>query len=320
MSTFASNAAKLVQRVQQGLAKVELVHQSHERWPLPVSPSAGKAPDILRISVLDSSFNPPTRAHLALANLPIPPHQESPQATDDYDAHLLLLSVRNVDKTLKSSDASYIQRLEMMKLLESEVGQAQAVNPNSPPNFAVAVLDEPTFVGKASILLDFLHYRLSTFLPPDPAPMLIATRPHVELTFVVGFDTLERLFAPRYYDSEQAMEHALSDFFSPNEHDCRILCAHRSMQGLSTAKAGDVEERHNTTINTARRITEPERVVIVDIGQQEQAMSSTRVRERLKQQDSGWKKLVTSKVADYIEGQGLYELNEDQPCNMVLGT
>ena len=108
--------------------------------------------------MLDSSFNPPTRAHLALAQSK-PPSRLKPTVTgtsgvpapfidirrfrgtetaidrdegkvnkngdsdEDYDARLLLLSIRNADKILKTSDASYSQRLEMMYLLAHEVGR-----------------------------------------------------------------------------------------------------------------------------------------------------------------------------------------------------
>ncbi|OAX39717.1 hypothetical protein K503DRAFT_61401 [Rhizopogon vinicolor AM-OR11-026] len=66
----SGHALKLLQKVQRQESTVELVYTSHERWPfspLPVHPQP--KPDTIRISVLDSSFNPPTSAHLALVNL-----------------------------------------------------------------------------------------------------------------------------------------------------------------------------------------------------------------------------------------------------------
>ncbi|KAI0348751.1 hypothetical protein OH77DRAFT_1432625 [Trametes cingulata] len=113
MSTTMSYTT-LLQRIQKGLSVVELIHMSHPRWLfLPT------APPTLHISVLDSSFNPPTLAHLALANaLPPPPADVPPGSQpDDFDARLLLLSVRNADKQLKPGDATYEQHMEMMVLL-----------------------------------------------------------------------------------------------------------------------------------------------------------------------------------------------------------
>src|SRR4051794_37180912 len=63
------------------------------------------------ILVLDSSFNPPTVAHRALALIP------TGTAASEPDAMLLLLSVTNADKVPKSGDALPEQRLEMMELV-----------------------------------------------------------------------------------------------------------------------------------------------------------------------------------------------------------
>lgn len=49
--------------------------------------------------VLDASFNPPTRAHIALARAPIDANGATAEAT------LLLLSVTNADKTPKAGQA-----------------------------------------------------------------------------------------------------------------------------------------------------------------------------------------------------------------------
>ncbi|KAF8896471.1 hypothetical protein BD779DRAFT_1726717 [Infundibulicybe gibba] len=105
ISRVAANLNGLVQRLRQSHSThpVELVAMSHALWPL--SRGIAKMPpaDVpLRILVLDSSFNPPTRAHLALINSPRPTDRSpDPTISDgDYDAKLLLLSVRNADKPL----------------------------------------------------------------------------------------------------------------------------------------------------------------------------------------------------------------------------
>ena len=94
----------------------------------------------LHISVLDASFNPPTLAHLALANS-LPP-QTSPGYPPDFDARLLLLSVRNADKQLKPTDATYEQRIEMLVLLAHDLARSSARSvPDAAPheaNVAVA--------------------------------------------------------------------------------------------------------------------------------------------------------------------------------------
>jgi hypothetical protein len=47
-------------------------------------------------------------------------------------------------------------------------------------------------------------------------------------TFVIGYDTLERLFEPRYYGGEAEMQAALTDLRS---HDARFLVAGRQVDG-----------------------------------------------------------------------------------------
>jgi len=159
-----------IERVQQQVVSAAIVHTSHERWPLSPTQSLPRSP--LRISVLDSSFNPPTLAHLALANAPNPSSSAS-----DYDAKLLLLSVRNADKLLQEGDATLCQRIEMMSLLAARIHHN---NPSSPSNIAVGLVNEPTFIAKSSALRGFLGNRLAE-LRSNPSHSV-----PIQLTFLMG--------------------------------------------------------------------------------------------------------------------------------------
>lgn len=66
-------------------------------------------------------------------------------------------------------------------------------------NVAVGIIDEPTFVRKAEVLHQFLNERVSTFLSGSPPTVSEKPTVSVQLSFLMGYDTLERLFAPRYY-------------------------------------------------------------------------------------------------------------------------
>ncbi|KAG6373400.1 hypothetical protein JVT61DRAFT_6549 [Boletus reticuloceps] len=217
---FASHALQLLQRVQHGRSPVELVYAAHEQWPFRPGHAVHTRPS-LHISVLDASFNPPTLAHLALANS-FPPlsHQRSlaPSApAESYDARMLLLSVRNADKVLKPGDATFVQRLEMMRLLSHdmrsiETSESSGGFPQISDNVAIAIVDEPTFVGKSTVLLHFLKKRLAAVVESSNSPNSTSIKrdasypfPSPKLTFFLGFDTLIRLFSPRYYPSEQVM-------------------------------------------------------------------------------------------------------------------
>ena len=206
MSTITDLIASALNRLKAGSTQVEFIHKPHTRWPHPqpmltnpnLSPGPGSitttvSDSNLPVTILDSSFNPPTLAHRALALLTV--------ASSPTDARLLLLSVRNADKVPRPSDALPVQRVEMMVLLAREV------------NAAVGLVDAPAFVHKAEIL----HAAL-------PAG--------AQLTFVQGIDTLERFLAPRYYGdgSVTAMHAALRRFFAPDGHNSRIICARRFVE------------------------------------------------------------------------------------------
>jgi nicotinamide-nucleotide adenylyltransferase len=194
MLTDTINAA--LSRLQAGTTKVEFIHKPYTTWPYPrdtphvtttsESPTSTSSSPF-RIAILDSSFNPPTLAHRALALLPA--------AASSSEARLLLLSVLNADKIPRTGDASPEQRVQMMVRLAQEV------------DAAIGLVDAPAFVHKAE--------RLRTALPAQ-----------AQLAFVQGIDTLERFFASQYYGdgSPETMHTALTRFFTPDGDDARVIC------------------------------------------------------------------------------------------------
>jgi nicotinamide-nucleotide adenylyltransferase len=284
----------LLSRVKQGLSAVELAHIPHNRWPY----SPGNLPNSrLKLSVLDSSFNPPTRAHLALASLP--PHDIA-STRRDFDARLLLLSVRNADKGLQSTDATYAQRLEMMIRLAEDVGRSSRGD-TTHSNVAVAIIDEPTFVGKAHILGDFLRQRISSIQSSTAVSTEAPENASIcspELTFIVGMDTLERILAPRYYPSSLQMRNCLKGFMATS----RLICSRRTIPGQSNH-----EEKEEEVLSLARDYLDMERLEVVDLEAELQTYSSSEVRRRIGDGDTLiWKTMVTSNVAEFITNRGLY--------------
>ncbi|ESK94005.1 hypothetical protein Moror_12899 [Moniliophthora roreri MCA 2997] len=294
--------ANSIHRLRSGLVfpPVELVYTAHSAWPYP-NDIRPKRP--LQISVLDSSFNPPTLAHLALANAPRPSYGNS----HDYDAKLLLLSVRNADKQLKPSDATYIQRLEMMiSLARDIVSFDEQGEEQKPGNVAVAIVDEPTFVGKSKLLQTFFKERTT---PID-----------CRLTFLLGFDTLERFFAPRYYASEgddavSRMHIALRAFFAPQPEgdDSKVACARRSPTSYpqsapkpNTPSDTEADSLMSTIQNFFTTQSLPsELVTMIDIGEDVWALSSSDARGAIGK-DETWKEMVPPSVKEYIQREGLY--------------
>lgn len=320
MAFTRASASSILHRVQNGLSSVELVYTPHDKWPIPHPRFTPLVHRPLRVLVLDSSYNPPTLAHLALANTCRPTyslHENScNSATDcdtlDYDAKLLLLSVRNADKALKPGDASHLQRLEMMTLLAKHVVRHDNILPDSPhdgtiapeegANVAVAIIDEPTFVGKSRNLRAFFQNRfdkLASTTPPSPIY-------HTQLTFLLGFDTLERFILPRYYPSEAEMLTSLRTFLSPDGDDSRIVCARRSTPAQSKEADRSDEEKKLALV---QEFISSERIVLIDIGGDERTYSSSAVRDiiaRLGLSSGEWRKFVPRRIVEYIVNEKLF--------------
>ncbi|KAG2017576.1 cytidylyltransferase [Coprinopsis cinerea AmutBmut pab1-1] len=320
LTHIRTHGPRLLQTLQESGASKELpfklVWTAHPHWPL----LPNRNTDRVRISVLDSSFNPPTLAHLALANSQKP----GQEGEDGYEAKLLLLSVKNADKTLKPGDASYLQRLQMMGLLSQDVVTRWKVE-DGRPNVAIGIIDEPTFVGKSRILKEYFAARLRS------SP-LQSSGPSTQLTFIVGMDTLERLFSPKYYPppadnpdktAEQTMLDVLSRMLSPppDGDDSFIVCANRANLPSDTTQQAKGESGVDQTLSVAQRMgwmkedPSDSRITLIDIGKRESRFSSTSVRNSRRrigswpggEQGGGrWKDWVTSRVAAFIEKERLY--------------
>lgn len=198
-----------------------------------------------------------------------------------------MLSVRNAEKSLVPGDATYVQRLEMMYLLSLDIGN----------NVAVAIIDQPTFVGKSTILHSFFQSKLASLHTPLAAGMGALHRP--KLTFLLGSDTLVRVFSPKFYASEEEMTRLLQKFLSPDGQDCQIICAHRPNVTID-------EEVERRALNAYRKFVDRERIHFIDISDDEQTLSSTQVRVTVAAGKDDWKRLVTDLVANYIIENGLY--------------
>jgi nicotinamide-nucleotide adenylyltransferase len=255
-------------------------------------------------------------AHLALINSQIPQQwrENSNNLTDEghgYDAKLLLLSVKNADKTLMPGDATYLQRLEMMSLLTKSIhSDAMASTPTGPaksdttfPNVAIAITSEPTFVGKSVALLAFLKQRLSQ--------LNVRSSTDLELTFLVGLDTLKRLFSPHYYSSEMRMTESLKKFLSPLPagDNSRVVAAERP--SISPQSPIGLETKASILLQDYERL---KRIATMDIGGKLSVCSSSAVRDAVAldgstseiESEPVWRKFVTTEIADYIREQRLY--------------
>jgi nicotinamide-nucleotide adenylyltransferase len=159
--------------------------------------------------------------------------------------------------------------------------------------------------------------------------------PEPRLTFLLGFDTLERLFSPRCYldRTEEPMLDALRHFF---DEGSTFVCAKRdpssypsfdtppptqspaadlSRVGLEATAAGD-QEWSAPIPSAAQEFISTKQITLIDIGAEEQTISSSNVRSlRLRAEDGGrWKNLVGLGVGRYIQEKELYLPSISDSC------
>ncbi|KAF9900173.1 hypothetical protein EC991_007806 [Linnemannia zychae] len=265
-------------------------------WPFTIDrPASTTHPT--RIAVLDSSFNPPTKAHYQLLKA---------AARVGCDAVLLLLATNNVDKGQAGTSA--VERLEMMEAVAMDSIQNEKEDP-ALRHMAVGLTIHARFMDKAQPILD--HY------PPNT----------VQLSWIMGHDTMTRLFDPKYYTDVHA---DMAPFFE----QCDVICSSRPGYGTRDEMMRFVEASGHSKKVTLVEIPDDE----VDIevyqgdgsGQEEinngtattgtgaisttrgiqvKEMSSTVVRNAIKNQD--WTlvdRCVLPSVRQLIEKDGLYSI------------
>lgn len=237
----------------------------------PQSPSPSPSPDVLY--VLDSSFNPPTLAHLRIATSAL---QGKPNLPGRL---LLLLATQNADKPVKP--ASFEDRLIMMELFAHDLlSQQQQMQF---PQIDIAVTRKPYFVDKAA------EIDLSGVYPSS-----------VEQVHLTGYDTLVRIFNPKYYPPEHTLQ-PLVPFLSQH----RLQVTMRPSEEL-----GGQEEQRRFLLDLAQggRASEggrpewAERIQLVEGKRpQDQSVSSTRAREAIQQQNMGFLDgLVPTRVREFL--------------------
>ena len=205
-----------------------------------------------RIGVLDASFNPLTLAHEALVRYA--------HAAFGFDEIVLLLAKANVDKALFGADLG--QRLAMM------ARYADAVDDLC---LSVAGCSHARFIDKASALRP--HF------PSD-----------AQCCFLVGHDTLIRIFDPRYYADMSAELHALFSL-------CHLISANRAPFDR------DAFQRFMARPECAPFAA---RIHPLQLPLSFGDISSTSVRDRIAK-GASIADLVPQSVAQFIETFGLYK-------------
>lgn len=249
---------------------------------------------LTKLHILDASFNPPTKAHLAIATSALDDDSSDPRSAKRL---LLLLATANADKP--AQPASFEQRLEMMTILAQDTIRDLDDPRSKEDNGATVRVDigitkYPYFIDKASAIDESGAYR-SDMNGKGP-----------EQVHLIGFDTLLRLLDPKYYPSSRGIG-PLEPFFEK----CRVRVTMRTddawgdmdaQDAFGKALADGMLEEKGGRKEWASRIE-----LVKGIPATKEPVSSTKVRDaarRLDRETLGT--LVTEAIKSYILDTRLY--------------
>ncbi|GFF28536.1 POF1 homolog C694.03 [Aspergillus udagawae] len=242
-----------------------------------------QAPDVLY--VLDSSFNPPTLAHLRIASSAL---LEKPSVPSRL---LLLLATQNADKPSKPAD--FEDRLVMMELFAQDLLSHLGTTSSSPANAGLQQIDigvtkKPYFVDKAAEIEQSGVY-------PNP----------LEQVHLTGYDTLVRIFNPKYYPPEHTLQ-PLGPFLS--QHRLRVTMRPDDEWGSKEEqKAFLLRLAQGGRENEGGKREWAQRIQLVE-GKKpgERPVSSTKAREAIQTKPQDLDRLVPRNVREYILSQRPY--------------
>jgi nicotinamide-nucleotide adenylyltransferase len=246
----------------------KIIFKNLENWPFLLNSfiSNKQQQHTTRIAILDSSFNPPTKAHLKLLENSIINYNNNSQ-NFIFHASLLLYSINNVDKITSSSDAKLIDRLIMMKILASCIINSQKSNNNSLlQNLAVGVTTQARFIDKANAIHSSFNNNSNN-----------NSNNNISLYFIMGFDTIIRLFNPNYYND---IKKELGEFFTKNYIICANRDGHNNDEIEKFLNNDIVKEIVN--INNNNNNIHEKKILRIILNEEISRISSSKVRELIK--------------------------------------
>ncbi|OAP54304.1 hypothetical protein AYL99_11405 [Fonsecaea erecta] len=173
--------------------------------------------------LLDSSFNPPSKAHSSLVKTALRSRDARPAPGEQTPRVLFLLATVNADKKPKPAD--FEDRLVMMTLaaedLRSEYtsrvtagdsSRSSTTSDTPAPIIDIGITKEPYFVDKATAIDASGLYRPPGYDPSSTSSPSEDGGGVVEQIHLTGFDTLLRIFTPKYYPNSHPPLSALEPF------------------------------------------------------------------------------------------------------------
>lgn len=271
------------------------------------SPPRGSPP--AKLVILDSSFNPPTLAHLRMARDAVLEELKTERGKGAVRL-LLLLAIQNADKAAKP--AAFEHRLAMMWAFAKDVRKSiDQAGPSDEDGADVAIdvglATQPYFHEKSTTIAQ------SDFYKAHGEEGKVDTESNVpEQVILAGFDTLVRIFNPKYYgepsDDVIPIRKSLDPFFKRAK--LRVTMRTDAEWGNKDEQTSYVDEllKGDGLEKIGGSKEWAGRIEIVDSRNEgEPVVSSTLAREAAKSQD--WdrlEELVPAEVKKWVEREKLY--------------
>jgi nicotinamide-nucleotide adenylyltransferase len=293
-----STALKDFQSSSSSFRLLQTVHP-HNLTPQPATPPTKETkdePQPKTLLILDSSFNPPSTAHQTLATTAL--HKTSPAITSTPGPHrlLLLFSTMNADKA--PSAAPFDQRLTLMTIFAVDLLKALQSNPDSAsytiPAIDIGVTTAPYYSDKSLAITD----------SPEGQKWYPSAPQHIHL---IGFDTLTRFFAPKYYQSFSPPLSALAPYFEAG-HRLRATLRPDDAYGSEAEQRAFVQNLADGGLEAEGGKREWAECVELINATPKAGVSSTVIRKAAKAGEWGVVgELCTEGVAGWVREEGLYE-------------
>lgn len=263
----------------------------------PVITTHDDAPKTLFI--LDSSFNPPSIAHQTLAQSALSNSACKGLATP-YRL-LLLFATMNADKA--PSAAAFDQRLTMMTIFAGDLLEtlSNASDEHAVVPVDIGVTTVPYYTDKSAAI----EKEGQAWYPGKPT--------HVHL---VGFDTLTRFFAPKYYQKFDPPFSALNPYFDVG-HRLRVTLRPDDEYGSEAEQRAFADKIGNGEMDEYGAKREWASQIDLVPPNLKAGVSSTKIRKAAKGEDwDGLAQLTTPTMAEWVKKERVYE-GDDRGAKMA---
>lgn len=258
-----------------------------------INASRNSPPSPKTLFILDSSFNPPSKAHLTLAKSAL--HTTQTAKHSGPVRLLLLFSTHNADKA--PSAASFPQRLALMTVFaEDLIANLQASdspsNDYTIPAIDIGVTTAPYYTDKTAAI----NSEGADTYPDEPTHL-----------HILGFDTLTRIFAAKYYPDFDPPFSSLDPYFDRG-HQLRVTLRPSDEYGtVQEQQAFLAKLRDGGMEDQGGKRSWAKQIQMVEAADGE-GVSSTKVRKAANAAE--WdevRRLCTPSVARAVEEEGVYE-------------